>query len=222
MCMMIADREVAANAPLFVIAEIGLNHGGDSTRRWRWSTPPPARVHRPSSCRACAARRWSPPACPAPAHVDSASLRDFFRRSSSTKRRMPLSRHAPARSAWPSCPRPFDEAAVDMLERRRLRRLQDRQRRPDSSPPDRARRADRQAARDFDRHERPRRKSGDAVAVARRAGATSIALLHCVSAYPVPVGSENLRAIATLDARLGPAGRPLRPRHDVKTTSSRR
>jgi sialic acid synthase SpsE len=33
---------------------------------------------------------------------------------------------------------------------------------------------------------------------ARCAGAASVALLHCVSAYPVPGGSENLRAIATL------------------------
>src|SRR5262249_23035608 len=39
---------------------------------------------------------------------------------------------------------------------------------------------------------------GHAVDVARRAGAAQLALLHCVSAYPVPAGSENLRAIATL------------------------
>jgi sialic acid synthase SpsE len=36
---------------------------------------------------------------------------------------------------------------------------------------------------------------------ARAAGATAIALLHCVSAYPVPAGEENLRAIATLASR---------------------
>jgi sialic acid synthase SpsE len=39
-----------------------------------------------------------------------------------------------------------------------------------------------------------------AVAVARAAGATDIAVLHCVSAYPVPRGSENLLAIRTLAA----------------------
>jgi sialic acid synthase SpsE len=39
-----------------------------------------------------------------------------------------------------------------------------------------------------------------AVGCAREAGARDIALLHCVSAYPVPEGSENLRAIATLGA----------------------
>jgi N-acetylneuraminate synthase len=37
-----------------------------------------------------------------------------------------------------------------------------------------------------------------AVTVARLSGATDIALLHCVSAYPVPRGSENLQAIDTL------------------------
>src|SRR4029079_5913956 len=36
-----------------------------------------------------------------------------------------------------------------------------------------------------------------ALAVARDAGADQIALLHCVSAYPVPRGSENLQAIDT-------------------------
>ena len=42
-----------------------------------------------------------------------------------------------------------------------------------------------------------------AVACARRAGAASIAVLHCVSSYPVPPGSVNLRAIATLASALG-------------------
>ena len=37
-----------------------------------------------------------------------------------------------------------------------------------------------------------------AVEHARDAGAGSLALLHCVSAYPVPPGHENLRAIASL------------------------
>jgi sialic acid synthase SpsE len=40
-----------------------------------------------------------------------------------------------------------------------------------------------------------------AVDAAQRAGAGAVALLHCVSAYPVPRGSEGLRAIATLAER---------------------
>jgi N-acetylneuraminate synthase/N,N'-diacetyllegionaminate synthase len=41
-----------------------------------------------------------------------------------------------------------------------------------------------------------------AVAVARQGGTTRIAVLHCVSAYPTPASSENLRAISTLGAVL--------------------
>ena len=37
---------------------------------------------------------------------------------------------------------------------------------------------------------------------ARGARASSLAVLHCVSSYPVPAGSENLKAIATLAAAL--------------------
>jgi sialic acid synthase SpsE len=46
-----------------------------------------------------------------------------------------------------------------------------------------------------------------AVSAARRGGAEDVALLHCVSAYPVPQGSENLRAITALaDAFAVPVG----------------
>src|SRR5262249_28617795 len=37
-----------------------------------------------------------------------------------------------------------------------------------------------------------------AIDVARQAGARGMAVMHCVSSYPVPAGEENLRAIATL------------------------
>jgi N-acetylneuraminate synthase/N,N'-diacetyllegionaminate synthase len=50
-------------------------------------------------------------------------------------------------------------------------------------------------------------EAAHAVAVARRAGAPEVAVLHCVSAYPTPAGSENLRAIDTLaDALEVPIG----------------
>ncbi len=39
----------------------------------------------------------------------------------------------------------------------------------------------------------------EALAYAQAAGARDVALLHCVSAYPVPHGSENLGAIADLE-----------------------
>ena len=46
-----------------------------------------------------------------------------------------------------------------------------------------------------------------ALEAARRGGASGVAVLHCVSAYPRPPGSENLRAITTLsDAYTVPVG----------------
>jgi sialic acid synthase SpsE len=42
-----------------------------------------------------------------------------------------------------------------------------------------------------------------AVGCARAAGARELALLHCVSCYPVPAGHQNLRAIATLASEFG-------------------
>jgi N,N'-diacetyllegionaminate synthase len=202
MSMKIADRRVGADAPLFVIAEIGLNHGGVLSEAL-------ALVDAAAAAGASAVKLQSlrgdtlvTAACPAPAHVESASLRDFFRQFE-----LDEAAHAAvagrARSlglAFMSTP--FDEAAVAMLERVGCD-------------------AYKIASGDLTHHRLIERAAAtgkplvmstgmsdlaeahDAVALARRAGASSIALLHCVSAYPVPRGSENLRAIATLAVELG-------------------
>ena len=117
MCMMIADREVAANAPLFVIAEIGLNHGGDIDEAL-------ALVDAAAGAGASAVKLQSlrgetlvTAGCPGPAHVDSASLVDFFRRFELDEAaHAAVAARARARGlAFMSTP--FEEAAVDMLER---------------------------------------------------------------------------------------------------------
>ena len=85
----------------------------------------------------------------------------------------------------------------------RLRRLQDRERRPDLRRPD-CRRGRAPARRSSSRPAWPTLDEvRHALDVARTAGAGGIGVLHCVSAYPTPVHDENLRAIPTLAAACG-------------------
>ena len=85
--------------------------------------------------------------------------------------------------------------------------------------PDRRGRAHRPAADPVDRHELAEEIS-TRVEVAREAGASDVAVLHCVSAYPTPVASQNLRAITTLADSLPAAGRPVRSRRDADAGSA--
>ena len=204
--MMIADRPVDANAPLFVIAEIGLNHGGDLDAALALVDTAAAAGASAVKLQSLRGETLVTAGCPGPAHVDSASLVDFFRQFELDEAaHAAVAARARARGlAFMSTP--FDEPAVDMLERVGCD-------------------AYKIASGDVTHHRLIERaaltgkpvviSSGmsgleevrAAVTVARRAGATAIAVLHCVSAYPVPSGSENLRAIATLGRELGlPAG----------------
>ena len=78
--IVIGGRRVAEDVPPFVIAEIGLNHGGSTDDAL-------ALVEAAAGCGAHAiklqtiiARELVSPACPAPAHVAADSLVDFFAR----------------------------------------------------------------------------------------------------------------------------------------------
>src|SRR4051812_39152545 len=80
MSLEIAGRTIGPLAPVFVIAEIGLNHGGSVD-------PALALVDAAASAGASAVKLQTLDAdglvaesCPAPAHVSASSLREFFRR----------------------------------------------------------------------------------------------------------------------------------------------
>jgi N,N'-diacetyllegionaminate synthase len=193
----IAGQSIAPGTPMRVIAEVGLNHDGD-----------PDLAHRLID--ACAdAGAWAIKLqvfdadellvadAPAPAHVRAESLRDLFARFElSDTAYAALVQHARARGLVVIAT-PFDSRSVEML---------------DGLGVD----AFKVASGDLThvlliehvaRLGRPVILSTgmstesdvwNAVDWAVGAGARSLALLHCVSAYPTPDDEQNLRAVGTL------------------------
>ena len=136
--MRIGTRAIGGGAPLFVIAEIGLNHDGDPARAL-------ALVDAAAGAGASAVKLQSLRAetLVAPdraaggatlAHVDAPSLRDVFARYEldEAAHRAVAARAREHGLAWLSSP--FDEAAVDMLVALDCDALEDRQRRHHASP----------------------------------------------------------------------------------------
>jgi sialic acid synthase SpsE len=193
---------VGATAPVFVIAELGLNHGGDVARALELVDAAAAAGASAVKLQTLAADRLVAADCPPPAHVSQSSVRELLR---------PLeldgaAHHAVAERAHHHglafLSTPLDERLVDLLE-------------------DTGCDAYKIASGDLThlrlietaaRTGKPLLLSTgmstlseirQAVERARDAGARALALLHCVSAYPVPPGHENLRAISTLARELG-------------------
>jgi sialic acid synthase SpsE len=204
--MQIGARSIGGGAPLFVIAEIGLNHDGDPGRAL-------ALVDAAARAGASAVKLQSLRAetLVAPdrsttaatlAHVDAPSLRDVFARYEldEAAHRAVAGRARRHGLNWLSSP--FDEAAVDMLVRLDCDALKI-------------------ASGDVTHHRLIARAAATgkplvistglstlddvaaAVTCAREAGARSLALLHCVSAYPTPDDEQNLAAIRTLATVFG-------------------
>jgi sialic acid synthase SpsE len=193
----IGGRRVGPDAPVFVIAEIGLNHGGSLDSALALVDAAAAAGASAVKLQTLYADRLVAAACPAPAHVRASSLREFF-----STFELDLDAHQEVvararRHGLAVMTTPFAEDVVPAL-----------------------------AGIGFDAYKiasgditylglirqvaatgRPLVISSGmsdlpdveaAIGAARAAGGTELAVLHCVSAYPVPPGSENLRALSTL------------------------
>lgn len=198
----IGGRAVGPHAPVFAIAEIGLNHNGDLSRALRMVDAAARAGASAIKLQTVFADRLVAASCPPPAHVAASSLREFFGtfELDATAHAAIVARARQHGLAVMSTP--FAEDAVPMLEALDLD-------------------AYKIASGDLTydglitavaRTGKPMvlstgmatlDEAARAVRVARMAGADRLAVLHCVSAYPTPAGSENLRAIETLGAALG-------------------
>ena len=203
----IGGRPCGAGAPLFVIAEIGLNHDGDAARALALADAAAgagASAIKLQSLRAETLVAPDPPAAPRAtlAHVAAPSLRGVFARYEldEAAHRAVAARARAHGLAFLSSP--FDEAAIDMLLRAGADALKI-------------------ASGDLTHHRLIARAAATglplvlstglstldevaaAVGCAREAGAASLALLHCVSAYPTPDDQQNLAAIRTLATTFG-------------------
>lgn len=193
----LAGRPVVSGAPLVTIAELGLNHGGDPAMALRLVDAANAAGASLVKLQSLRAEQLLTADAPAPAHVSAASLRDFFRtfELDEAAHKAVAARARALGLGFMSTP--FDEDAVAMLVRLDVDAIKI-------------------ASGDLTHHHliahaarsgRPLVLStgmatfeeiGHAVECARSAGAVSLALMHCVSAYPVPDGEQNLKAISAL------------------------
>jgi N,N'-diacetyllegionaminate synthase len=193
----IGGRRVGAGEPLFVIAEIGLNHGGSLVRALAMVDQAAAAGASAVKLQTIDADRLVAMHCPPPAHVSADSLADFFRQFELTEAAHAAVARRAREHGLAFIATPFSLEAVDMLERVGVD-------------------AYKIASGDvtFDRLVARCARTGKPliastglstlaevtrlVNCAVNNGCEQLALLHCVSAYPVPAGSENLAAIWTL------------------------
>ena len=199
MSLEIGGRKIGPREPLFVIAELGLNHGGALDRALAMVDAAADAGVSAIKLQTFRAEDLVAPGCPAPLHVDEPSLQAFFRRfelDASAHRRIVTRAR---RRGVAVLATPFSLEAVDMLDAIGVDGFKIAS--GDITYTDLIQRAARTG--------RPLvlstgmatlAETGAALASARSAGARDVALLHCVSAYPTPRGSENLRAIATLQS----------------------
>lgn len=197
----IGGRPVGQDRPVFVIAELGLNHSGSVDRALRmvdaaaWAGASAIKLQTLRSAELVSA------ACPAPAHVTARNLREFFEtfELDADAHRAVVRRARDRGLAVVATP--LAESLITMLDALGVDALKI-------------------ASGDltFDSLIQGAAATGRplvistgmstlleivrAIDVARNAGTTDLAVLHCVSAYPAPPESQNLRAITTLERHL--------------------
>jgi sialic acid synthase SpsE len=202
----IAGRRIGNDTPVFVIAEIGLNHGGSLERAIALVDAAAWAGASAIKLQTLFADRLVAQSCPAPAHVEATSLREFFAQFelSLEAHRQVVTRAREHGLAVMTTP--FAEDVIPALQEIGFD-------------------AYKIASGDLTydgliaavaRTKQPMVIStgmstmpeiGHALRVARHAGGRAIALLHCVSAYPAPLEAQSLRAISTIaDGFLVPTG----------------
>jgi N,N'-diacetyllegionaminate synthase len=202
MSLEIGGLRVGDRQPLFVIAELGLNHNGSLERALAMVDAAAAAGASAVKLQTFRADEVVASHCPAPAHVSTGSLREFFRqfeldRAAHVEVAKRAKLHGLAFVATP-----FSTTATDMLVEIGVDALKI-------------------ASGDLTYDEliahaartglpliistgmSTLAEAAHAVSVARAANASQLALLHCVSAYPVLEASQNLRAIQTLSRVFG-------------------
>jgi len=198
----IAGRRIGIGEPLFVVAEIGLNHDGSLERALALVEEAAAAGAQAIKLQTLYADRLVAAHCPAPQHVQANSLRDLFAHFELDEAAHATIASRARQRGLAFMSTPFDEASVAMLERLGCD-------------------AFKIASGDITHHPLIARvaRTGkpmvmstgmsklhevrDAIDCARAAGAQHIALLHCVSSYPTPDDQQNLGAIRTLADAFG-------------------
>jgi sialic acid synthase SpsE len=200
----IAGQQVGSDAPLFVVAELGLNHGGSVEHALELVDAAAEAGANAVKLQTFVAEDLVAPDASAPLHVRERSLRAFFRGFQLDEQAHHLVAERARERGLAFVATPFSLGAVEMLARVGVDACKIA-----SGDVNYAALIDR-----CSRLEVPLLMStgmasldevGRAVGTARFAGTSDVALLHCVSAYPVPEGGENLRAISTLGWTFGTA-----------------
>lgn len=201
----IGASRIGVDQPLFVVAELGLNHGGSLDRALALVDGAADAGASAIKLQTLVADRLVTASAPPPRHLGGssvASLPDFFRQFEldESQHRAIVGR-ARARGLC-VLSTPLSEEAVDLLEAIGIDGYKIASGDLTYAPLiERAAQSGRPLILSTGMSELD--EVAAAIGVASNAGAVDLALLQCVSCYPVPPGQQNLRAIQELARAFG-------------------